>query len=318
MKAAVARGDGPPQYETFADPVAQDGEVIVEMRAAALSNLTRGHAAGRHYSSDTSVPFVPGLDGAGRLADGRRVYLITPRKPFGVMAALAPVRRDFCVPIPDAVDDVTAAAVGNPGVSSWAALTERAKFVAGESVLINGATGVSGRLAIRIAKHLGAAKVIATGRNPETLKTLGDLGADIVIGLDAPAEELVATFRDAIRAHQVSVVLDYLWGPPAERIIVAIASGGGEGGRRIRFVEIGGMAGRDITLPSAALRSSGLEILGSGLGSVSIPRLVACVGALMQAVVPAGLSVATETVPLSEVAAAWNRETGNRRLVFTL
>ncbi len=113
-------------------------------------------------------------------------------------------------------------------------------------------------------------------------------------------------------------MLDYLWGPPAERIIATIAGDGGDASRRIRYVEIGAVAGRDITLPSATLRSAGLEILGSGLGSVPFDRLIACVGALMQAVVPAGLTIATETAPLRDVAAAWNRKMGANRLVFTI
>lgn len=318
MKAAIVERGASPQFGAFEEPIARDGETIVTVRAAALSNLTRGQAQGTHYSSDATFPFVPGFDGAGTLADGKRVYFVAPRKPFGAMAERAPVRRPFCVKLPDGVDDVTAAAIGNPGVSSWAALTERAKFAAGESVLVNGATGVSGRLAVRIAKHLGAATVVATGRNPAALAALPALGADRVISLDDAPARLEARLREAIHDYAVSVVLDYLWGPPAERIIAAIAGGGADAARRIRYVEIGGMAGRDITLPSAALRSSGLEILGSGLGSVPFDRLIACMGALMEAVVPAGLTIATETAPLRDVAAAWNRGTGGNRLVFTM
>ncbi len=319
MKAAVVRGGEAPVYADFDEPAARDGEVVVTMRASALSNITRGQAAGSHYSSESGADaFVPGFDGAGALADGTRVYFVSPRRPFGAIAERAVVRRGLCVLLPDGVDDVTAAAIGNPGVSSWAALTERAKFVAGESVLVNGATGTSGKLAVQIAKHLGAAKVIATGRNPTALKELPALGADSVISLDDTPERLVARFRDEIRAHRVAVVLDYLWGPPAERIIAAIAGDGGDASRRIRYVEIGAMAGRDIALPSAALRSAALEILGSGMGSTSFDRLIACVGALMQAVVPAGLAIATETAPLRDVAAAWTRNTGANRLVFTM
>jgi NADPH:quinone reductase-like Zn-dependent oxidoreductase len=320
MKAAVVRqGGAAPVYGDFEEPAARDGEVIVTVRASALSNVTRGQAAGTHYSSEGGADaFVPGFDGAGALADGTRVYFAAPRRPFGAMAERAPVRRAVCVKLPDGVDDVTAAAIANPGMSSWAALTERAKFVAGESVLVNGATGTAGKLAVQIAKHLGAAKLVATGRNPAALAALPALGADRVISLDDAPDRLVTAFRDAIRDNGVSVVLDYLWGPPAERIIAAIAGDGGDASRRIRYVEIGAMAGRDITLPSAALRSSALEILGSGLGSVPFGRLIACVGALMEAVVPAGLAVATETAPLRDVAAAWNRKTGNNRLVFTV
>ena len=97
----------------------------------------------------------------------RRVYFVLPRAPYGSMAEQAVVPSAHCVPLPDELDDVTAAAIANPGMSSWAAYTERARLKAGETVLVNGATGTAGRLAVQIAKYLGARKVIATGRNAE-------------------------------------------------------------------------------------------------------------------------------------------------------
>lgn len=317
MQAAVVESfPNPPVYREFADPVAQADEVIVAVRAAALSQLVRMQAAGRHYSSGTP-PFVPGVDGVGLLPDGRRVYFAFPRKPHGAMAERVAVPSAYTVVLPDGVDDITAAAIANPGMSSWAALTERAAFRRGEAVLINGANGASGRLAIQVAKHLGAGRIVATGRNPACAAELLALGADVFVPLTQEPDSLVSSFREEI-ANGVDIVLDYLWGPPAEAFLsAATGHGSGEAARRIRFVNIGSLGGTSIDLPAAAVRSSGVELLGSGLGSVSNLGLIRSIAALMQAIGPAGLRIDAQAVPLRDVTAGWQRE-GNARLVFTL
>jgi NADPH:quinone reductase-like Zn-dependent oxidoreductase len=145
MKAAVVHAAGQaPVFADFATPEAQPGEVRVQVIASALSQLTRARASGAHYSAAGSFPLVPGVDGTG-LLDGRPVYFLLPRAPFGAMADYAVVPESHCIPLPAGLDPVTAAVIANPGMSSWAALTERARFAAGETVLINGATGASGR-----------------------------------------------------------------------------------------------------------------------------------------------------------------------------
>jgi NADPH:quinone reductase-like Zn-dependent oxidoreductase len=293
-------------------------EVRVSIRAAALSNLVKTQASGKHYSATALLPFVPGVDGAGVLDDGRRVFVAFPRAPYGTMAERTVIARDRCVDIPDDMDDVTAAAAGNPGMSSWAALMERARFVAGESVLINGATGTAGRLAIQIARHFGAKRIVVTGRNATSESALLALGADAFIPLDLSPETLVQSFQDEIVSGHVRVVLDYLWGASAERLIAAIAGVGSRiAGDRVRFVQIGAMAGPTLTLPAAALRSSGLELMGTGLGSVSNQRLVQVIGELLRVFQSAKMTIDTESVPLTDVAAAWDRRTP-RRLVFTI
>jgi len=234
------------------------------------------------------------------------------------MAQVAPVQAKRCVPVPDEVDDATAAAIANPGMSSWAALVDRAKFSAGESVLINGATGVAGRLAVQIAKHLGARTVIATGRNQAALDLLPALGADVVIPLASGDQNLAETSRREIRAHAVGVIVDYLWGASAEALIAAIADDGSNSNvPPIRFVQVGASSGPSLTLNAGALRSSDVQLLGSGIGSVSLDRLVAIVGQLLEAVVPAKLAVATAVRPIESVETAWNEDVGARRLVFT-
>lgn len=319
MKAAIVTSfDRSPEYGDFPDPVAQPGEVLLTVKAAALSRLVQAQASGTHYSSEARFPFVPGVDGVGVLPDGRRVYFAMPAAPYGTMAALTAVVPARCIPLPDDLDDVTAAAAANPGMSSSAALLERAKLVPGENVLINGATGVAGRLAIQIAKYLGAGRVIATGRNAASVAGLDALGADAVIPLDQPADELVQAFRSEMKGRGVDIILDYLWGPSAESLITAAAGhGSAQGEPRIRFVQIGSVSANTIALPGGALRSSGLELMGSGLGSVPFDRLAHAIGIVLNAAVPRGFRISAEPIPLAQVAQAWTSKTADR-IVFTL
>ncbi|MGY3445776.1 MULTISPECIES: quinone oxidoreductase family protein [unclassified Bradyrhizobium] len=310
MKAAVVEQAGHlPVYTDFAEPVAQPGDVVVQVTASALSQFARGRAAGVHYSATGGVPFVAGVDGVGRLEDGRRVYFLLPRAPFGAMAERTVVPDGRWAPLPDDLDEIMAAVLANPGMSSWAALTERAKLGRGETVLINGATGAAGRLAVKIARHLGAARVIATGRNAEVLHTLG---ADAVVPLRQDEDAIEAALRRHF-AEGVDVVLDYLWGTSARSLLVAGANAA-PAGIPIRFVQIGAAAGPEIALPATVLRSSAIEIKGSGLGSVGLPRLMAAIDGVLRAAAAAGLTLDHHAVPLAEVSSHWR--TVGQRIVF--
>lgn len=316
MRAAIVEAAGKaPVYGEFPDPVLSDGESRVVVTAAGVSQVTRSRASGAHYSSSGQFPFVPGIDGVGRLEDGRRVYFVLPRAPYGAMAEIVPVRPRQSIPLPDELDDVTAAAIANPGMSSWAAYVERAKLRAGETVLVNGATGAAGSLAVQIARHLGAAKVIATGRNVEALREVEALGADVTIALSDDGDALEDAFKQQF-ADGVDVVIDYLWGWSAERLLVAGAKAGAEA-VPIRFVQVGSISGGDITLPSAALRSSAIELMGSGIGSIPMERMTAAIGEVLRAAVPSGFRIATRTAPLADVGRTWVEDDGSRRLVLT-
>lgn len=292
MKAAVVQKAGQmPIYADFPEPAPAAGENRIAVTAAALSPVVRSRAAGTHYSASNQFPFVAGIDGVGRLDDGRRVYFAMPRAPFGSMAERTVAPSTLCVPVPDDLDDVTAAAIANPGMSSWAALRERARLKAGDTVLVNGATGTAGRLAVQIAKHLGAEKVIATGRNVESLRDVEALGADVTIPLVDDDDTLEENFKAQFAAG-VDVVIDYLWGRSAERLLIAGAKAGADA-VPIRFVQIGSVSGADITLPSAVLRASAIELMGSGIGSIRLDGLSQAVGELLQATASAGFRIAT-------------------------
>jgi len=317
MNAAVLHTLGkPPRYEPFPDPVAGDGEVVVNVRAAALKPVDKQMASGAHYARPRELPVVCGSDGVGELSDGSRVFFGVTRSPYGSMAQRAVARRALTFPVPDAVDDETAAALPNPGVSAWLSLAFRAKLAPGESVLILGATGVTGRLAIRIAKLPGAGRVVAAGRNREVLSTLHELGADAAIRLDAPESELSDALAREAGASGFQVVIDYVWGRPAEVILGALTRKEfGAVGAETRWVQVGEGAGPTISLPAAVLRSSPITILGTA----GIPAREILVDALRQVMVHAAsgeLRVRTERVALADVEQAWERDQHAGRLVF--
>jgi NADPH:quinone reductase-like Zn-dependent oxidoreductase len=317
VKAAIVLGAGQaPVYEDFLEPELSLGDHRIAVTAAAISHVVKSRAAGRHYSASDRFPFVVGIDGVGQLDGGSRVYFVLPRAPYGSMAERTVVPAAHCIALPDELDDVTAAAIANPGVSSWAAYTERARLKAGETVLVNGATGTAGRLAVQIAKHLGAKKVIATARNADALHAVVALGADVTIPLVGSETALEDRFKQQF-ADGVDVVVDYLWGKSAECLLTAATKAGADA-VPIRFVQIGAVSGPDITLPSAILRSSAIELMGSGLGSVPLNRLVRRIGELLQATMSGGFKIAARPVPLSEVEQAWHKDDSTRRTVFTI
>ncbi len=318
MKAAVVHTfDAPPSYTTFADPVAAEGEKLVRVTAAGLHQIVKSLASGSHYGSTGELPFIPGVDGVGTLEDGSRVYFGVTRAPYGTFAELAAASSRMCLTLPDELDDATCAAIANPAMSSTVALRMRAKFVAGESVLILGATGVAGQLAVQIAKRLGARRVVGVGRNAEALAKLKTLGADAVISLQLEHEALVAAFREEVAGYGVDVVLDYLWGSPAEALLAAIAQRGlSKAAPRVRYVQIGNIAGPTISLAAATLRSSGLELLGSGFGSASLGQILEALAEFFAAAAKAPFAFSVKAAPLSEVAALWNSKEEGTRLVF--
>jgi NADPH:quinone reductase-like Zn-dependent oxidoreductase len=319
MKAAVLRALGkPPRFEEFPDPKPSRGEVIVHVKAASLKNIDKMMASGSHYESHTKLPVVCGIDGVCILDDGTRVFCGGSRPPYGMMAERTVVSRTWCLPIPDEIDDVTAAALPNPALSSWLSLAWRAQLKRGETALILGATGVAGKLAVQIAKHLGAGRVVAAGRNEQVLKTLNDLGADATIQLDQPDKELTEAFIREAGHKPFDVVIDYLWGHPTEVLLAALTGHDLKAqATRIRLVEVGEMAGPAIVLPAAALRSSGLELYGGGGGSIP-PKAVFDAFPQLWALAASGkLRLDTEQAPLADVEAIWQRQhLPGRRLVI--
>lgn len=311
MYAAVLHNLGkPPRYEQFPEPSPGAGEALV--RVHALKPVDKQMASGSHYASPRELPVVCGIDGVGRLENGTRVFFAAPRRPYGAMAERTVVQRARCWPVTDGLDDITAAALVNPGMSAWLSLLWRAKLVQGETVLILGATGTTGRLAVQIAKLLGAGRVIAAGRNEQALDTLVGLGADTTIRLSQPEKDLARAFAKEAGDTGFHVIIDYLWGAPTEALLAAIASTdfAPSHSARMRLVQVGESASPAISLPAAALRSSSLEILGAGSGTMPpLETLRDIYDQLLRRAAAGELRLETEHVSLVEIEKAWQRKT---------
>jgi NADPH2:quinone reductase len=317
MKAAVLHSfDRPPQCEEFSNPIAGGNENIVHVSAAALKPVDKQIASGSHYATPHTLPFVCGIDGTGHLEDGTRVYFAGSRLPYGAMAQRTVVSRHHCFPLPENVDDVTAAAVINPGVSAWLTLACRAKLVRGETVLVLGATGVTGKLAVQIAKLLGAGRVVAAGRNMQVLSTLHEFGADAIIQIDKPGQDLRESFARQAGDMGYSVIVDYVWGRPTEALLDYMTRKEFANVKsEARLVQVGESAGQTISLHAAVLRSTALAILGTA----GIPPRDVLVDAFQQVTSRAAsgeLRIDVEQVPLAQVENAWQRNEHGRRLVF--
>ncbi|MFJ7213397.1 zinc-binding alcohol dehydrogenase family protein [Amycolatopsis sp. NPDC098790] len=303
MRAAVVTEFGlPPTCRDFPDPQrTSENETIVDVLAAGLHPRVRSQASGEHYTGKGELPLVPGIDGVGRDEDGTLRYFVLPDTSLGSMAERTVVDTRRSVVLPGDADPVTVAAGMNPAMSAWIALRRRIEFTAGQDVLVLGATGNAGRLAVQVAKHLGAGRVIAAGRDPERLAAV-------------EADE-TRTFDDLGKAADVDVVLDYVWGPPTTDALRTIVTERADRGRPLTWVEIGSVAGPAIELPSAALRAARLQLVGSGQGSVPTRDIVAELTALVSAI--GSFRIDARPVPLQDVERAW-RDTGStQRVVVT-
>src|SRR6202012_4436063 len=180
--AVVTSFDAPPAYLEFPSPApAGSDQVLVDVIASALHRRVRSQADGSHYTSNGDLPLVPGVDGVARMPDGTLRYFALGDTTAGAMAEQTVIDPRQSFELPAGTNPVQVAAAMNPAMSSWVALRRRIDFQAGQSVLVLGATGSSGQLAVQVAKQLGAERVIAAGRNPRRLATLSDLGADDVV-----------------------------------------------------------------------------------------------------------------------------------------
>ena len=318
MHAAVVRSfDAPPRFDTFETPQpVGEHQILVDVLAAGLHPRVRSGANGSHYTADGVLPLIPGIDAVGRTAEGELLYFVAPDDAPGTMAEQAVVDRRRAVALPTGTDPVAVAAAMNPGLSSWVALRRRVELRPGARVLVLGATGSAGQLAVQIAKHLGAGQVVAAGRDPERLALLAGLGADETVSLlgdpEQVADHLGRTSADA------DVVIDYLWGPAAEAAIPALLTARSERSRPLAWIQIGSMAGAEITLPSARLRAANLQIMGSGQGSVSTAGIIAELPALAAEITSGALAVDPLPLPLAEVERAWSTPTDpGQRIVLT-
>ena len=316
MFAAVVRSFGqPPRYEEFDDPVAVgESEAVVDVLAVGLHPRVRSQAAGSHYTSTDELPLIPGVDGVGRLSDGQLVYFILPDTQLGSMAEKVVIDRRRSVLLPADSDPILVAAGMNPGMSSWVALRRRIDFQPGQSVLVLGATGNAGQMAIQVAKYLGAGHVVAAGRDDTRLAGLQAVGADQVVSLAGSPEEVAGRLEQS--AAEVDVVIDYLWGKPTQDALPPILQGRSDPSRALSWIQIGSVAGPTIQLPSAALRSANLRLLGSGQGSVTTAGIAEELAPLARQICAGAFTIDAQPVALNEIERVWAEpSSGARRLV---
>ncbi len=281
--------------------------LVVDVIAAGLHPRVRSQADGSHYTSTGALPLIPGIDAVVRDADGGLRYALLDDTNLGTMADRTVIESDRSVPLPPETDPIAVAAAMNPAMSSWVALHRRIDFRPGSSVLVLGATGNAGRIAVQVAKRLGAAEVIGAARNTALLADLPAVGADRTLSLDRLAE-----------AADVDVVIDYLWGEPTAKGMVDLLTHRSDRSRDLTWIQIGSVAGATSPIPSAALRSARLQIVGSGIGSVSGRDFAAELPQIATAASRGEFAIRTRVVPLRDVERAWaGAAASGDRIVFT-
>jgi NADPH:quinone reductase-like Zn-dependent oxidoreductase len=296
----------PPHYQQFEVPRPRTAdEAVIDVLAVGLHPRVRSGTAGAHYTSTGTLPMIPGIDAVGQRADGTRIYFLADDDVIGTMAdkSLASARRS--IELPADADVAKIAAAMNPAMSSWVALRRRVRLEPGQSVLVLGATGNAGAMAVQVARRLGAGRVVGAGRDPGRLLALTSAGADDVVQLTGDAD---ATGRAlAAAAAESDIVLDYLWGKPAQQAMVALLTARSDRGRALDWIQIGAVAGPTIELASVALRSANLRLQGSGQGAVPAETYRAELPALTGEITAGTIAVKAVAMPLAEVEEAWTR-----------
>ena len=309
MRAAVLSEFGVPHPGEFEEPTAGDGQAVVDVAMAGLNPVDVVTATGQFYEGAPRLPSVPGKEGVGTL-DGRRVYFSPAVPPFGSMAERALIDPDETFDLPDGLDDGLAVALGIAGLAGWLPLSWRARLEPGEHVLVLGASGVVGQVALQGARLLGAGRVVAAARSPDGLERARSLGADAVVSLDQNPDSLPDALAEAAE-QRIDVVVDPVWGEPA---VAALKTAS----RWARFVQLGQSAGAEAMLASKYIRGKPLTIMGHT--NFAVPREVrAQAYAEMARHAAAGdLRIDVEEFPLDRVEDAWERQKAspNHKLVL--
>jgi NADPH:quinone reductase-like Zn-dependent oxidoreductase len=315
MHAAVVTSfDAPPRYLEFPIPVPHgEDEILVDVLAAGLHPRVRSQASGSHYTSTDQLPLVPGIDGVGRGQDGVLRYFILADTTMGAMAEQTIVDTRRSVVLPENSDPIAVAAAMNPAMSSWVALRQRITFEAGQSVLVLAATGNAGKMAVQVAKLFGAGRIVAAARDADRLAELPALGASDTVLLEGEVDDIAKRLGES--AADVDVVIDYLWGEPGVAAMIAIVKARADENKQLTWIEIGSVAGPVAPIPSAALRSTRLQIVGSGQGSVSPREIRAELPELAAEITKGTFTIDAQAVPLADVEQAWAEKT-RRRIVL--
>jgi NADPH:quinone reductase-like Zn-dependent oxidoreductase len=304
---------------TLAEREPLPGGAIVELRAAALNPADLAIASGTFPAGSPPLPYVPGIDGIGVVVASER---FAPGTRVGVLGGGVGVARDgtwaerfaapesALLPVLDGVDDVTAAALLTPGLTAWLALTHVAELGAGESVLVLGATGTLGSVAVQAARQLGAGRVVAVGRDAARLERSRGRGADATVAADG--DGLVDALREAVGDHPPDVVVDPIFGPGFEAALAVAAPAA-------RIVHVGQSSAPTASLASGLLRGKRLTLQGMSVFFVDRDVLEAGYTALLEHARDGRVTVDdVEAVPLERAAEAWAAKAAGQATKFVI
>jgi NADPH2:quinone reductase len=309
VKALVASELGEtPELRDVPEPVPASGEALIEVLAAPLNPVDLGVASGRFFAGSPPVPYVTGSEAVGRVLEGEAfpagTIVWTGMQGLGidrngVLAERAVAREDGLVRVPDGADPALAASLGIAGLAGWLPLEWRAPVRPEDRVLVLGATGTLGLVAVQAAKILGAGRVVAAGRRTEGLERATAAGADATVLLGDG--DLVTRFREAAGGDGPTLIVDPLWGVPLVAALHAAAPGA-------RIVQIGQSAAAEAAIPSGAIRGKLLELLGYTNLRVPFDVLAAGYVRLVEHAVAGRVRIDLERVPLDAAAEAWRRQ----------
>jgi NADPH:quinone reductase len=305
VRAAIVSEFGkPPELGERPDPGDGDGRVVLEVLAAPLNPVDIAVGSGRYFAGHPLLPYVPGCEAVGRV-EGRDGLLYAFGDGLGVgrdgaLAERAAVRRDTLVPVPSPAEPALAAALGIAGLAGWLPLAWRAPVREADRVLVLGATGTAGIVAVQTARLLGAQRVVAAGRDPGRLERATGMGADATVQIDEGAD-LAERFREACGEDGPTLIFDPLWGSPAVAALAAAARGA-------RIVQLGQSAGAEASVPSGLVRGKQLDIFGHTNFAVPPEELASEYQRLVRHAIAGEIRLEVEQVPLEEVADAWSRQ----------
>jgi NADPH2:quinone reductase len=311
VRAALVEQIGePPVVGEIGEPERGEGQALVQVTAAAINPVDISISKGLFHGGTPDVPYVMGREGVGRVVEGDKLDPGTQiwfQPPSGgSFAELALADESQAVVLPEGTDHSLAAALGIAGLTGWLAVEWRAHLRGGERVLVLGATGVVGLVAVQAARILGASRIVAAGRDAGSLEAARAAGAHETVVLPADAE----AFR-AAAGGAPDVVIDPLWGEPAAQAVEAA-------GFSARVVQLGQSAGAEATLRSGAIRGKSLAIVGFTLGHVPQDKIEAAYRRLIELSSSGDLSIERETLPLDWAGEAWKRQqdSPHRKLVL--
>ncbi|HTE60248.1 MAG TPA: zinc-binding alcohol dehydrogenase family protein [Solirubrobacteraceae bacterium] len=310
MRAAVLHAHGGvPEIEERPDPEPEPGAEVLDVEAAAVNPVDVRIASGAFPLERYEPPYVAGKEGVGRRADGILVYFEYSRKPFGAFAERTLIDAGSGYPVPDGLDPALAVCLGVSGLAAWLSLEWRGRLAPGETVLVLGASGLVGQIAVQAAKLLGAGRVVAAARDEAALERARSLGADALVRL--AGDDVAGALRSASGGDGYDLVIDPLWGEPARAALSALKSFG-------RAVNLGQSAAAEATLPSAAIRATPIDLLGYTNYTAGEERKAAAYARMAREAVAGRLRVEIERLGLDDVPAAWERQgsSPHRKLVI--